>query len=264
MKEKTLQENKLDNAHQVNFSTNDEINLTDLALILIRRKTLVLIIFISVLVASIIFSVLTPRAYTYSTTIEVGSQIINGSLKPLESAHTLVAKIEYNYIPLILNQLKQSDSKNKTIYRVKSSVLKSSNIALLEIKGTEAESETLIAILEKASQQAVQDHTRIYQSIKSSLEAQLKQRTADLKFLKKSNNNETEIISNRAHIEALSLQLANLRNTKQIQTPIRSIEPTSISKTLTIIISAFAGILLGIFIAFVTEFVVKIKKNNNP
>ncbi len=80
-------------------------------------------------------------------------------------------------------------------------------------------------------------------------------------YLKKSDDNETEVATQQKLIEVYSSQLANLRETREILPPMKSIEPTGgTSGKLIIIIAAFAGIFLGVFSAFFAEFVAKIRE----
>jgi len=266
MKNNELEKLKPIYIHESSYSTEDEINLVGLVMILVRRKIMIAVILVAFIATGITLALLSPKKFTFSTTIEIGSQMINGSTKHFESPQALLAKLQYSYIPLVLTQYKQSNPDDKTKYQIKPSVPEGSNIMLLELKGTEKISNTLIGLLEKTSQKAIQDHSRIYQAIKNDIKARLKQVTDNLKLLKEADGNETEISANIILSEKLSTELANLRNTQQIQQPIRSLEATSASRALIVILSAFSGVFLGIFSAFFAEFTLKVKekiKENN-
>ena len=79
-------------------------------------------------------------------------------------------------------------------------------------------------------------------------------------MLKNTDDNETEVSTQQNLIELYSSQLANLRKTREILPPMKSIEPTGTSRKLIVIISAFAGVFLGVFSAFFAEFVAKIRE----
>lgn len=260
MKTSNLQEQKTIYIPEGNYSTDNEISLIDLTMVLVKRKTMIAVIFILITALSITVTLFTPKTYTFSTTIDIGSQIIDNTIIPFETPQALVPKLHYSFIPQILSEHRQSYPDDNTKYRVRSSVPSGGNIVLLEIEGTENQTDTLKKLLQTTSQKAIKDHSRIFQSVKNNLEARINQATNNLKSLEKSNNNGTEIAMTQNTIELLSSQLENLRNTREIMPPIRSSDPTSGSRKIIVIFSSFAGIFLGIFAAFFTEFVSKVQQ----
>ena len=115
-------------------------------------------------------------------------------------------------------------------------------------------------MLQSITQKAILDHNRIYDSVRENIASRLTQATSELQALKNSNDNETEITTQQNLVETYSSQLANLRETREISSPMKSIEPTGTSRKLIVIISAFAGIFLGVFSAFFAEFVAKVRE----
>ncbi len=196
----------------------------------------------------------------FRTSIEIGSQIFNGTINPFESPETLLAKVRHVFIPQALNEQRQTNPEDKTKYKIKASIPKSSVIIVLEIKGTEKKADLLKRLLQSITQKATLDHSRIYDSVRKNITSLLNKATTELQILKNSNANETEIATQQNLIEVYSSQLANLRNTHEMLPPMKSIEPTGTSRKLIIIIAAFAGIFLGVFSAFFAEFVAKIRE----
>jgi uncharacterized protein involved in exopolysaccharide biosynthesis len=245
--------------HEASHSTSEEINLIDLAMVLIRHKTMIAIVFITTLALGLFLALSTPRVYTFSTTLEIGSRVIDGSIQPFEPPQALIAKLQYSYIPRMLHEHKKSSPGDKNKYRITSSVPSGSNLALLETQGTEDQTDILIKLLQMTSQKAIQDHNRIFQSIKRSLETSLNQANSNLKTLNNDDNNESKIITYQNTIEKLTSELANLRNTRVVMLPMRSLEPTGRSRKTIVMVSVFAGVFLGVFIAFFAEFLSKVK-----
>ena len=261
MKAPDRQELKPVYIHEVNYSADDEISLVDLAMILVRRKRMIAVITTLIIVLAIIATFLAPKSYTFTTSIEIGSQIIGGTVKPFESPETLLAKIQNAFIPQVLNEKRQTNPDDKTKYKIKASIPKSSVIIVLEIKGTEDEADLLKSLLLSIIQKATLDHSRIYDSVRENITSLLNNAATELQMLKKSNDNETEIATQQNLIEVYSSQLANLRNTHEILPPMKSIEPTGTSRKLIIIIATFVGIFLGVFSAFFAEFIAKVKES---
>ena len=260
MKAPDRQELKPVYIHEVNSSADDEISLFDLTMVLIRRKRMITVITTFIFSLGVIAALLIPKSYTFSTSIEIGSQIFNGTIKPFESPETLLAKVQHVFIPQALNEQRQTNPEDKTKYKITASVPKSSVIIVLEIKGTEDDADLLKHLLQSITQKATLDHSRIYDSVRNNITSRLKQATSELQILKQSNDNETELTTQQNLIENYSSQLANLRETREILPPMKSLEPTGTSRKLIVIISAFAGIFLGVFSAFFAEFVAKVKE----
>jgi uncharacterized protein involved in exopolysaccharide biosynthesis len=261
MKNNDLQELKPVYLQEANYSSSGEISLISLVAVLLRRKLLIATVFIISISSGVAFALLSPRIYTSSVTIEVGTQIINGSISPFETPGALLAKLQYSYIPQVLAEHRHSSPDDREKYKINSSVPAGSNITLLEIKGNEDQTDTLHNLLQSISQRAVLDHSLIFGAIKKDLESRLNMATSKLEILKNSDDsNKTEIANAQSVIESLNSQLANLRNTRIILPPIRSLEPTGTSRRTIVLTTMFVGICIGIFVAFFAEFWLKVQE----
>lgn len=260
MKNNELQELKPVYIHEKSYSANDEISLIDLAMVLVNRKKLVYLVFTAFIVLGIAAALLITKKYTYSTSIEIGSQIVNDAISPFESTQTLLAKLQHSYIPQVLNEQSKLELDSKKRHQIKASSPKGSVILVLEIKGTKDQSELIIQLLQSITQKATEDHSRIYDSVKQNITSQLAVAKDELNALKKNDNKETEITSQQTLIEKYSSQLANLRNTREMLPPMQSPEPTGISRKLIVIISAFSGLFIAVLAAFFAEFASKVRK----
>lgn len=256
MKNNELQNNTPDTS---SYSVVNDISLIDFALILIKRKRLITIIISLFILIGIIAALLVAKKFTYSTTLEIGSQVINGSVTHFESTQTLLAKLQHNYIPIALNKQRLTETSNNLKYKIQAKIPLGSNILVLETKGTENQAALLKGLLSSIAQLAITDHIRIYDSVKQSINSRLKVASTELKRLEQNNNNETEIAIQYATIERYSSQLANLLNTREIQPPIKSLEPTSMNNIIIIITALLTGLLAGVFLAFFAEFASRVK-----
>ncbi len=82
------------------YYQEDEISLVDLWLVLAKRKRLIAAVAGTIAVAGLLYALLMPRAYTYTTSIEIAR---DGD-KLLESPQTVLAKLQESYIPLVLTE----------------------------------------------------------------------------------------------------------------------------------------------------------------
>ena len=112
-----MQELKPVYIHETNYSADGEISLVDFAMVLVRRKKIIVAITSSVILLSVITAFLMPKLYTFSASIEIGSQIIDGTIKPFESPETLLAKMQHVFIPQALNEQRQTNPENKGRYK---------------------------------------------------------------------------------------------------------------------------------------------------
>lgn len=240
---------------------DDDISLIDLAITIVRRKVLFFRVFVLIFALGTTFALLVPNKFTYSATIEVGWQIIGGTIKYIETPKTLIAKLEHGYITQTLTEHRQTHPEDTKKYIINAKTPEAdSSIILLQTSGRESQSEILKGFLQTIIQKAVQDHNRMYQSIKNDMESRLKQANNSLKLLRNSKDNETEVASYQNIIESLSSRLANLHNTREALPPIKSLEPTSTSRVTMVIASILTAIFLGIFAVFTAEFLSKIKE----
>ena len=261
MKGSDIQELKPVYIHEANYSADDEISLVDLAMVLVRRKRVVAVITILIIAFGVVAAFLKPNSYTFSTSIEIGSQIIGGTIEPFESPQTLLAKTQHVFIPQALKEQRQTNPEDIEKYKIIASIPKSSVIIVLEIKGAEDKADLITKLLQNISQQAIQDHKRIYDAVRQNLIALKEQSKTELISLDSERDGLTEKRQLlQGNIKVQESQLANLRNTREILPPMKSIEATGTSRKLIILIAAFAGIFLGIFSAFFAEFLSKIKQ----
>ena len=262
MKNNELQEVKPIYIHDARYSSNDEISLIDLAKILIKRKKLISIIIICFLIAGVIAALAIPQKYTYSTSIEIGSQILNGSIEAFEPPETLLAKLQHSYIPQVLTEQRLTDSENKRTYRIKANIPKNSTIIVIEVKETEDKADLMKTLLSSITQNAINDHKRIFESVKLNLQSQLKIANTKLANLGSNTDNQAEKYRLQSSIEGLSTQLTNLRNTRTVVPTIRSLQPTGVSRRLIAIMAGIAGLFTAVFAAFFAEFAAKVREED--
>ena len=261
MKTSNTQELKPVYIHETGYSTHDEISLVDLATILIRRRWMIAIFSIIITALGVTKTLLSSPSYRFSTTIEMGSQVINDSIKTFESPQSLLAKLEFNYVPQTLVEYQQSKTNNKKTYQIHIVNPKHSSIISLEVKGTESESKEIKWILQNVALKAIDDHSRTYNSLKKILELRLSKEVSRLNsiYKDKNNSNSAEIVAHQATIDALETQLANLRNTRVISPPIKSVKPLGNNKRNIIVVIVIGSIFLGIFFALIAEFAANVR-----
>jgi len=116
---------------------DDEIDLVQLFQILLKRKNLIIAVFLICLAAGIGYVLLKKTVYEYTTTIQIGTAVVgNGeSAKKtgIEDSPSVKLKLEKVYLPMAVNQLRAKYGERTATATVKEN--KKSNILLIESKG---------------------------------------------------------------------------------------------------------------------------------
>lgn len=263
MNDKPLTDFKPIYIQDVQSYRDDEISLVDLALIVSRRKTLLIAVTLIFIISGIAIALTLPKQYTYSTSLEIGSQLIKGSVQPLEGADTLLAKLQHSYIPYILKSNKNTDKGNEKKYRIQASIPNNSQIVVIESKAAETDADKITGLLGKITARAIEDHNTIYTNLQRNLLSLKQQTEQKLQGLINKPDASPEINALQLSLDNYNLQLANLRKTREILPPMASTEPTGPSRKLIVIMATVAGIFLGIFAVFLAEFLEKVRQKQN-
>ena len=162
----------------------DEISLIDLWLVLVRRKKLLFTIFLLIVVLGLALAFVTPKKYGYSTSIEIGSRVIQDRVQPIESPETLLAKIQESYIPFVQSQYRNQNQSDEKIYGISARVPKGSQLIVLESKGEESVSEIFKDLQQRVVNEVKKDHKRIIEVIRKELEIARNEAVSQLEELK--------------------------------------------------------------------------------
>lgn len=267
----------------------DEVPLAEIWNALVRHKLLISTIVIVFASVGIVHSLFSPLIYEYTTVIEVGTRYsasrsdLEGRLELIEPIETVRAKVAGGYIAQVLQEhyKKTSDARR---YAIKVEVPKNSQIIILESKGA-ADSEAIyISLHETVVDRIRQDHFRAQEALHKDLEARLDMQQRSLAELRQqaqlfdaqlkrlegkselparelsyltslrladNQRAQAEIVG---RIDAVRLQLANLRETRAAVSPMRSFEPVGLSRELKVFLWVTVGLLVGAITALVLAF----------
>jgi capsular polysaccharide biosynthesis protein len=151
----------------------EEISLIDVWLVLVRRRTLVLACTVLGSIAGLAFILIFPPKYIYTTTIEIGTKIINGEVSPIESQDSVRAKVEERYIPLVLQEHQHSLAEEEQDYKIEVKAPKNSQIIVLTSEGREDEEQAQKALHRAVVEMIQGDHRRISNVLRKNLEAKI-------------------------------------------------------------------------------------------
>ncbi|OQB14686.1 MAG: LPS O-antigen length regulator [Candidatus Omnitrophica bacterium ADurb.Bin205] len=265
----------------------DEIDLREYIKVIIKRKKLILGIFIFAILASVIYSLLLPKIYETTSIIQLGS--ISEPLINKEEAQQII--LNHSNLQSAIKELGldiQSESLKKSI---KFNVIQGTN--LLSIKITSSNIDAALRLHDVIIKPLIAQGQEMYLKRVSLINARLKELNGEISSLEedisrvqslitgmpKINNISQQDISVRiillqnslsnyeSNLNALrnqrgelELSLANAREFKVFSQPFRPENPIAPKKTQIIILAGLAGLMLGVFLAFLKEFWQGVKK----
>lgn len=206
---------------QVSAAYDDEISLTDLALIVWRRRLIVLAVMLLTLLAGAAFAFLLPRAYEYKAVIEIGTQTLldaDGGQKiaPLEDSGTVLSKVKDAYIPAaIAEAIRENGSLSRM--KIDASVPKGAAVVTLSAKAPKALESVYLGVMSAAAQELIADHARIIDTKRIDLRLAIERKRAEIDDLDRqiallqadSKRIETRLAETQGSIQRLQAQLAS-------------------------------------------------------
>jgi len=157
--------------------TDDEIDMIQLILMLIKRKYLILGVLGLCILLGGTYAFIKPKVYEYLTTIEIGSTIKNletGDIEPIEASGEVLEKVKAAYIPL------NSQKKGQENVKVTASSPKGSRLIILKSSGPEGSEKAQGAIHKKIAEAVQDDHLRAVKSVRQQLELRIAKQRTDL------------------------------------------------------------------------------------
>lgn len=238
---------------------DDEISLVDLAKTLVKRWRLMLGAFLVVTLAGLVYALILPTQYEY-TTIYSGAEASPGTT--LESMASLESKVNSIYVPQQTRHLLQAEELASLPFNVTVSIPKETNLITLKTKAQEAD-KTLVSQLHHGiitQLKAEQDHqieqrVSILQQRLDAVKEQLKPiLSAESSKSSKSSKSSEVITGLMASISNLESEISSFVNGRIVDEVSQSLQPKGTSKSLIIALSLVLGGMLAIIAVFVREF----------
>ena len=150
-------------AETVSYCPNEDIDLVQFWFVLMRRRYLVVVIFLMCIVGGFVLAFRAPVKYIFTTSIEIGTTLTSNGVgtvsRPIESPDMVLAKLKETYIPLAVAQMLDEHSDSSFDVQVKNP--KESNLIVLTSKGIPEMAESLRALHTQAIKPLLEDHRRI-------------------------------------------------------------------------------------------------------
>ncbi len=150
----------------------DEISLVDLWLVLVRRRLIIVAAVLACILAGLLFALLQPPLYAFTTTIQIGRIVELPGL--LESTETVAVKLNEGYIPKVLAAY-VNEADDRTALKIEASSPKQSQMVLIKSKTQEKESELHLDLHKRIIETLLADHAILIGNFRKALEIKIKQ-----------------------------------------------------------------------------------------
>ena len=171
------------------YHSEDEISLVDIWLVLVKYWVLIVVVVIVCLTIGLLYALNKPALYEYTSSIEIGYFLkeseLNGSEQVLiEQPSVLAAKINGNYIPLVMRDYLSKHPDVGNVPDVQAQLAKGSQIVLLSSKGAKEDVEIHLGLHQSVLENVQDSHQKTFTLLTQKAEMQQEQVRADLDGLK--------------------------------------------------------------------------------
>jgi len=179
----TKQHNTVPNApdpHGLAYVEEDLIDLVDVAAGIYARRWLFLGAWAAVAMLGLVYALIRPQMYAFTTTIEIGSRLVANRMVPVEAAPDVVLKLEKRYIPAASKAAKSIDPEQPPLPEIKVSNKRNSNLVTLSVHAPENQAVAATNLEQTVVDDIVRDHARLIAVIRANLAFKLQRATLAL------------------------------------------------------------------------------------
>lgn len=241
----------------------DEISLVDLATTFIRRRRVFYVVFVGTLLLALLYAFfMVGEVREYSTLV----QLAEDNNKPLESPASVIANIESRWYPRLQGEYRAQNNEKLPF----------------EIRSTNPEETNLIKLTSDASPELSGEVKTYHQTLVDSInerqgellnrqKKELEQRIAstteyleELSEIEATGEAQAQLIQQRAaklsEIESTRIRIEKLEPAETLVVAREGLDNKGTSKVLILALAIVLGGILGIFAAFMAEFISHVRK----
>lgn len=235
---------------------SDEISLVELVATFIRRRRVFYLVFVVVALAGLAYALLTEDEFEYVSLIQIAQKDREAFF---QSPETTIATLESRWLPEVQTAYHEKHDK-KLPFKVSFSNPESTGLIRFT---TNAPKATIKDI--NAAHGALISGVKVHQSAlvkgeRLSLERQIESLEGAIESLKGNDSGDAvaRAIERRSELEG---KLEGLQGTEVLVTSRQSADKVAPKRSLIIVLAISFGAMLGVFSAFMSEFVVSVKEH---
>lgn len=238
----------------------DELSLVDLVKSILRRRRVFLVTFAVVLAAGVIFALLKPKTYTYTSIYALASTGVGG--KPLEEPAAALATLTSVYLPEQVQAYENTAHEDSLPFKVMASNPESTTLITLQSTSSVSHQSAIRSIQGAVLKELKSDDNQRLAKARMELKSQLHSLDTQLEALKEGTGNGIAIASTLQNKSDTEQKLASLADGRILALAKRSVEPVGISSALVIVGSVLMALVMGLFGVFVAEFYYVLKESD--
>ena len=145
----------------------EDVSVMDLWLVIrsYRRFATTMIVLAAVLGLFVAFYL--PPVHEFTTAIEIGNQVVNDEIIPIEASATVSDKLQTGYIPLVTNQFVQQHPDGPDEYVIEVSGSENSQIVQLFSEAPRDQRDLISDLHNQVVQELVEDHNRTVDAMRA-------------------------------------------------------------------------------------------------
>lgn len=256
----------------------DEIDLVDLAVVLVRRWRLMLVVAVLAIVLGCTAAWLKGASFEYSAIVDIG-QGSDGAL--LDTPEVIQATISNSIVPAVVANAKDQDFRRMAA-EIKVDVPKGSGKVIVKVVAPEAKAAEVAELFAQIRQQLLAVQKERFNLQAKPLEVQLDARQEELAQLRQQMEdlgNELAGASGEAklllidrisrlqdlqrtaqrELTQLEISLARMVETRMSEVPQQSFKKEGTSRSLIVVLATVLGGVLAVFAAFTAEFAARVR-----
>lgn len=154
---------------------DDEISLFDLWDILARRRWTIVATIALALALSGVYVAVKPDSYRYWSAIEIGTRVVDGAVRPLQSPRTVVAKLQEDYVPDAIGRWRDANPDTDWRPELRVRTPDDSQIVVLEGEASLEREEAVESMMRSAYERLQVDHEHLLVGLRRSLRLAIEQ-----------------------------------------------------------------------------------------
>ncbi|MCG2634290.1 MAG: Wzz/FepE/Etk N-terminal domain-containing protein [Gammaproteobacteria bacterium] len=244
---------------------DDEISLIDVWLLLTRRRIMIGLILVICLLAGGGYALLAEPKYEYKSLLEIGQTPLGTLNEPemadIENPATVEAKLNSSGISRARQMATDTLDRPSTTPEANISRPKGTGLILVTSTAPSADYTLVQNLHETLLNQVVDEHAALTGATLARYQAQLAVEQNRLEqYIKDPQTSAYIRDMQRQKVDQLVALIENMRPTRIIQIAAQSEKPTSPGKAAILALSGLLGLMVGVFMAFLAEFLANARR----
>lgn len=240
---------------QLDYS--DEISLVELVATFIRRRRVFYVVFVAVTLAGLAYALLTPDEYDYASLIQIAQKDGEKFVQPPETA---IATLENRWLPEVQTAYRAKHDK-KMPFEVAFSNPEDTGLIQFSSSTTTEHSKSVKVAHETLITKVADYQGRLIKTEQASLKSQIQSLERTVELLKGEKETGEAIASAIEKRSRLELELDGLNGVEVLVTSRQSSEKIAPKRSLIMALAVLLGLMMGVFVAFMTEFAVSVREH---